>query len=52
VKLKLDENIPQSAATRLTALGYDVDTVLDESSSVVEATKMSGPRRKPRTASS
>jgi predicted nuclease of predicted toxin-antitoxin system len=30
VKLKLDENIPQSAATRLTALGYDVDSVLDE----------------------
>jgi predicted nuclease of predicted toxin-antitoxin system len=30
VKLKLDENIPQSAATRLVALGYDVDTVLDE----------------------
>jgi predicted nuclease of predicted toxin-antitoxin system len=30
VKLKLDENIPQSAATRLAALGYDVDTVLDE----------------------
>ena len=30
VKLKLDENIPQSAATRLATLGYDVDTVLDE----------------------
>jgi predicted nuclease of predicted toxin-antitoxin system len=30
VKLKLDENIPQSAAPRLAALGYDVDTVLDE----------------------
>jgi hypothetical protein len=30
VKLKLDENIPKSAASRLTALGYDVDTVLDE----------------------
>jgi len=30
VKLKLDENIPQSAAARLAALGYDVDTVLDE----------------------
>jgi predicted nuclease of predicted toxin-antitoxin system len=30
VKLKLDENIPQSAARRLAALGYDVDTVLDE----------------------
>jgi predicted nuclease of predicted toxin-antitoxin system len=29
LKLKLDENIPQSA-TRLAALGYDVDTVLDE----------------------
>jgi Domain of unknown function (DUF5615)/Regulator of chromosome condensation (RCC1) repeat len=28
--LKLDENIPQSAAMRLAALGYDVDTVLDE----------------------
>jgi len=27
VKLKLDENIPQSAAM---TLGYDVDTVLDE----------------------
>jgi hypothetical protein len=30
VKLKLDENLPQSAAPRLAALGYDVDTVLDE----------------------
>lgn len=30
MKLKLDENIPQSAATRLAGLGYDVDTVLDE----------------------
>ena len=30
MKLKLDENIPQSAAGRLVVLGYDVDTVLDE----------------------
>jgi predicted nuclease of predicted toxin-antitoxin system len=30
VKLKLDENIPRSTAPRLAALGYDVDTVLDE----------------------
>jgi len=30
VKLKLDENIPVSAAARLTALGLDVDTVIDE----------------------
>jgi len=30
VKLKLDENLPESAATRLAALGYDVDTVLAE----------------------
>jgi len=30
VKLKLDENLPRSAAPRLAALGYDVDTVLDE----------------------
>jgi len=30
VKLKLDENLPGSAATRLAALGYDVDTVLAE----------------------
>lgn len=30
MKLKLDENIPRSAALRLAALGYDVDTVLDE----------------------
>jgi predicted nuclease of predicted toxin-antitoxin system len=30
VKLKLDENLPESAATRLEALGYDVDTVLAE----------------------
>ncbi len=30
MKLKLDENIPQSAAARLAALGYDVDTVLEE----------------------
>lgn len=25
MKLKLDENIPQSAATRLAAVGYDVN---------------------------
>jgi hypothetical protein len=30
VKLKLDENIPVSAAPRLAALGFDVQTVLDE----------------------
>jgi predicted nuclease of predicted toxin-antitoxin system len=30
VRLKLDENIPRSAASRLAALGLDVDTVLDE----------------------
>jgi predicted nuclease of predicted toxin-antitoxin system len=30
VKLKLDENLPASAAPRLAALGYDVHTVLDE----------------------
>jgi hypothetical protein len=38
VKLKLDENIPQSAATRLAALGYDVDTVLAEQRCMVVAT--------------
>jgi predicted nuclease of predicted toxin-antitoxin system len=31
VKLKLDENLPASAAPRLAALGHDVHTVLDES---------------------
>jgi hypothetical protein len=30
VKLKLDENLPSSAAVRLFALGFDVDTVLGE----------------------
>ncbi|HWZ88628.1 MAG TPA: DUF5615 family PIN-like protein [Polyangiaceae bacterium] len=30
MKLKLDENLPESAATRLAALGYDVDTALAE----------------------
>ncbi len=30
MKLKLDENIAASAKPRLAALGYDVDTVLDE----------------------
>jgi predicted nuclease of predicted toxin-antitoxin system len=30
VKLKLDENLPTSAAQRLSALGFDVDTVLEE----------------------
>jgi predicted nuclease of predicted toxin-antitoxin system len=30
MKLKLDENIPQSAAARLQALGFDTDTVLGE----------------------
>lgn len=49
--LKLDENIPRSAAMRLAALGYDVDTVLDERL-VVEATRTSGPRLKPRDVSS
>jgi len=31
MKLKLDENIPRSAQSRLAALGFDTDTVLDES---------------------
>lgn len=31
MKLKLDENLPASAAPRLAALGHDVHTVLDES---------------------
>jgi predicted nuclease of predicted toxin-antitoxin system len=30
LRLKLDENLPASAARRLGALGFDVDTVLDE----------------------
>lgn len=30
MKLKLDENLPTSAAPRLAALGYDVHTVLEE----------------------
>ena len=30
MRLKLDENIPESAAPRLAALGFDVDTVLGE----------------------
>jgi predicted nuclease of predicted toxin-antitoxin system len=30
VKLKLDKNIPASAAPRLASLGFDVDTVLSE----------------------
>ena len=30
MKLKLDENLPASAASRLAAIGYDVDTVRDE----------------------
>jgi predicted nuclease of predicted toxin-antitoxin system len=30
VRLKLDENLPTSVAPRLAALGFDVDTVLDE----------------------
>jgi predicted nuclease of predicted toxin-antitoxin system len=30
VRLKLDENLPVSLRLRLAALGYDVDTVLDE----------------------
>jgi hypothetical protein len=51
VKLKLDENIPQSAATRLAPLGYDVDTVLDERLAV-EATRTSRPPLKARAASS
>ena len=31
MKLKLDENLPASAAPRLAGLGHDVHTVLDES---------------------
>ena len=30
MKLKLDENIPQSSLMRLSALDFDVDTVLNE----------------------
>jgi hypothetical protein len=30
MRLKLDENIPASTAIRLTALGHDVHTVLEE----------------------
>jgi predicted nuclease of predicted toxin-antitoxin system len=30
LRLKLDENLPASAARRLGALGFDVDTVVDE----------------------
>jgi predicted nuclease of predicted toxin-antitoxin system len=30
VRIKLDENIPHSAAVRLTALGHDVHTVIEE----------------------
>jgi predicted nuclease of predicted toxin-antitoxin system len=30
MKLKLDENIPASAKRRLTEIGYDTDTVVDE----------------------
>ncbi|HMI85971.1 MAG TPA: DUF5615 family PIN-like protein [Polyangiaceae bacterium] len=30
MRLKLDENIARSVAPRLAALGFDVDTVLDE----------------------
>jgi predicted nuclease of predicted toxin-antitoxin system len=30
LRLKLDENLPTSVVPRLAALGFDVDTVLDE----------------------
>jgi predicted nuclease of predicted toxin-antitoxin system len=30
VRIKLDENIPQSAVSRLNALGHDVHTVIEE----------------------
>ena len=30
MKLKLDENVPVSAAARIRALDYDIDTVRDE----------------------
>ena len=30
MRLKLDENLPESAVPRLAALGFDVDTVLGE----------------------
>ena len=51
MKLKLDEHIPQSAATRLAALGNDVDTVLDEQLGG-RSDEDVWPRRKPRAASS
>jgi len=50
VKLKLDENMPQSAAPRFAALGYDADPC-STSGSAVEATKKYEPRLKPRAAS-
>lgn len=50
MKLKLDENIPRSTAPRLAALGYDVDTVLDEQLGV-EAMRRFGLQPKWRTAS-
>lgn len=30
MRLKLDENLPKSLVTSLTALGHDVDTVVEE----------------------
>ncbi|MCC6522418.1 MAG: DUF5615 family PIN-like protein [Polyangiaceae bacterium] len=30
MRLKLDENLPATAAPRLAALGFDVDTVVEE----------------------
>lgn len=30
MKIKLDENVPATARTRLEPIGFDVDTVLDE----------------------
>jgi predicted nuclease of predicted toxin-antitoxin system len=30
MKIKLDENLPQTVAVRLAELGYEVDTVVDE----------------------
>ena len=48
MRIKLDENIAASAADRLTALGHDVDTVIEErlsgcvDSEVWKATQLEG----------
>ena len=48
MKLKLDENLPESLVSALSALGHDVDNVRLEGLRAARATRTSGGQRKRR----